>query len=439
MKRLVSLDWFKGFGILVMVMGHALMFNTDNPVGYLQSSEDFANLAAFVTSFGGMFALVSGMANALSMYGRYRNGKTTPKKILVNSMISGSIIVLLNYVYMEFFTPGLIMTDFKSIGMLPGVIKTGAIVQSTLPEMERVLYSTALVMIGWSVMFSGIFLYALIRKGGEQKVKRNFVILGTCATICVFIYPLLQIALRPFMAGPLDWFNFWGALVVSWLVGPAFPMFPYLGFCLYGIIFGMLLVDGAKRKTILAYGYGLGWTYMGLGIFLINFIGFTATPMDVPHWQVLPVVLGAILLVTTFTLHIMDLSSDKAKSWWIQHSKGIRACGIIGLTAFLLEASLSAVGYRVIQAIAPGTMTNLSFTVLVFAPIMAVIWLILVKLWTRVGFKGSFEWMIDHLMGKLTGKKSTRLDTGSIIMSADAYMEQPVVPTMPVQEPVMGK
>ncbi len=58
-------------------------------------------------------------------------------------------------------------------------------------------------------------------------------------------------------------------------------------------------------------------------------------------------------------------------------------------------------------------------------PIVTILWAILVKLWAKVQFKGSFEWLITLTMGKLTGKKTERLNTDYILNGYTAYIEYP--------------
>ncbi len=362
------------------------------------------------------------MANTIASYGRFREGKLSPRKVLANSVIAGGIVVALNYIYMGFFTPGLITPELTSIGLLPGLIRTG---QMILGTPERMLFCTALMMIGWSVLFSGVFLYLLMRKGGVDKPRRNFLVLGICATTCVVIYPVLQDLLRPFMTNPLTPENFLGALIISWLVGPSFPIFPYLGFALFGVIFGLLVVDKATKRTLLVYGYGIGAIFTVIGFICIALVGFTANAFDTPDLQVLLAVLGNVMLALTFIMHVMDFAGDKVKVWWIRHSRRVRSCGLISLSAFFLEASLAVAVRHIFEIFYPAFTYDFLFMFAIFAPIMAIIWIVVVRLWARVHFKASFEWMIDRLMAKFTGKQTDRLNTDYILRSSDAYLDRP--------------
>ncbi len=64
----------------------------------------------------------------------------------------------------------------------------------------------------------------------------------------------MQALVRPWMAPPMAGWRLPGATVASWLAGPMDPIFPYVGFTLYGVVFGMMLVDGARLRSLLLYG-----------------------------------------------------------------------------------------------------------------------------------------------------------------------------------------
>ncbi len=189
------------------------------------------------------------------------------------------------------------------------------------------------------------------------------------------------------------------------------------------------MLKEAGKKTLLGYGYllGLFYTILGFGMMAITG-GFSANSFDVPPFWPLISILGPMLLSTTLMLHIMDLSGDKAKLWWLKHSVGVRTFGIVSLSAFLLEGSFSQIIHHIFALFIPNYGYNLSdvgVTLLIFSPLVVILWWIILKLWARVDFKGSFEWLIIWIINKITGKQTGRLNAKAILFNVHAYVDMP--------------
>jgi len=427
MKRLISLDCLRGGAIVMVVFFHAVVFNVDSTGGGGGGASQeiplliklFLFLLLYFITWVGMFGMVSGFSNSISLYGHLRRGRTTRATMLKSAVSRGLIILLVNYIYLAIFTPGFLIPGQEAIGILPGLIRTGRLYH---PSVGRMLFATALTMVAWGTIFTGIFLYLLTRNGGHGKPRRNYLVLIFAATVIIWCYPLVHAALRPLMTSPVTLASFPGALVASWLVGPMAPAFPYAGFTLYGAVFGMMIVDGAKRSSIFLYGYGLGFVYCVIGGVYMTTIGFWTNSFDVPDMAPLISILGPMLLLMTFLLHMLDFRGDRIKARAVRRTKVIRAFGILSLTAFILEGSFSAIIRWVFEILKPGFTYNGGFVFIVFAPVVTILWIVILKLWGRTHFAGSFEWLIVWAMGKLTGRRSQRLNVDHILRGNEAYM-----------------
>jgi len=268
-----------------------------------------------------------------------------------------------------------------------------------------------------------LILYPLCRKDGYEKTVRNCIVLGILATAIIFIYPVLDTITASYFAEPLDLANFLPRLFLSWIVGDMNPMFPYLGFMLYGAIFGILIVEGFSHRIILTYGYVLGAIFTVIGMNHIATYGFSVGAYQTPPIGSLTSTLGPMLLLLTFCLQTIDFRKDSTKIWWIRHSVGSRSFGILTLTMFLLEGSFSqSVGF-IVGLFYPTWRNDVGFVFLIFSVLTVILWRIILKYWARIHFKGSFEWFITLAVANFTGKKSSRLDADHILHGYEEYVE----------------
>ncbi len=414
MKRLISLDHLRGLAIVGVVFAHAFIFNQPPPGAGTELPDIlWVNiLVIFITYFmawAGMFAIISGSSNTISLYGGLQTGKlTNPKQVLVSSIFSGMIIIIINYVYLYLFSPGWVIGGVLTGGYLPSIIRTG----QNYPRDPNLLFSTALIMIGWSILLSGIVLYFLTKKDGMKKLQRNYRIIFVLATACIFLYPIIDALTANYLLQPLTGENFLPRLILHWIVGEMDPILPYFGFALYGVIFGMMLVENAPKRRILIYGYGLGGVYTIFGMCLVTIYGFDIPAYAVPPLPTLLLMLGPMLLMFTVALHLMDLRGDEKKAWWVKRFRTLRRGSVVSLSLFILEGVIAQIMRHLIRLVYPGFDGDFLFMFFIFSSLNLVVWILILKQWEKIDFKYSLEWFLIAFARKVTGKASFRL--GSI-------------------------
>jgi len=421
MRRLVSLDVARGMAIVSVVFFHALVFNNDatltpetTPAPWLLA------LLTYLVTWAGTFATVSGLGNTLSLYGRLRQGRIDRRRMLQDAVFGGLAIVAINYLYLALFTPGFIRVDGADIGWLPGLVRSGQWL--TWPA-DRLLFCTALMMIGWGKVGTGLAIYLLTRGNRAPRPILGYAVVTLLATALVWTYPLVKAALRPLIVRPLTVANLPLDLVLTWLIGPMDPIFPYVGFALYGVVMGLMLVDQVSQRVLLGYGYGAGAIYSAIALWFYARHGFSANAFDIPDLGPLIQVLGPMLVLFTAFIQVMDLGSDRTRQRWWRWTRTFRTFGLVSLSVFLLEGTLSALLRRLVALVAPDFTHDPGFLFVIFAPLSLLLWIVLVKLWARFDFAGSAEWLVVRASARITGQRSVRLDAQRLLRTSAAYLE----------------
>jgi uncharacterized membrane protein len=424
MRRLISLDVLRGLAIFGVIFYHATIFNIPPPGEGAEFPDiDWVNavllIITYFAAWAGMFGIISGTSNTISSFSSLKSGKLKdPKQMLYSALFSGAMIVFMNYVYLLIFCPGWIIEGEIVGGYLPLLIREGTF----YPSSQNGVFATALIMIGWSIILSGIVLYFLMRKEGSKKTNRNYIILFALGTFFILIYPIIASTFSSFMAQPLTIDNYLPRLVVSWLVGAMDPIFPYFGFALYGMIFGMAIADGVKKRRILSYGYGLGLAYTLIAIVWINFGGaFYFPSFAVPPLPTILSMLGPMLLLFTLILHLADYRSEEKTIRMVKRSRNLRRFSVVSLTMFLLEGSMAQILRHLVMLVYPGLDADYLFLFFIFGTLNLLVWMVILKLWEKHEFKYSFEWLLIALARKVTGKQSLRLGQ---VRNVESYIEK---------------
>ncbi|MCK5047515.1 MAG: DUF1624 domain-containing protein, partial [Candidatus Heimdallarchaeota archaeon] len=118
MKRYVSIDFLKGLSILIMLVLH-IFINTFNPeilISAVSSSDGsiwlkiVAVLVVYIGSFAGLFFIISGFGNIISMRKQYdrlvvENPETAYKKVRNSIVFKGILLFFTGYFITAFFWP----------------------------------------------------------------------------------------------------------------------------------------------------------------------------------------------------------------------------------------------------------------------------------------------------------------------------------------------
>ena len=74
-----------------------------------------------------------------------------------------------------------------------------------------------------------------------------------------------------------------------------------------------------------------------------------------------------------------------------------------------------------VNLVRPGFASDPGFIFLIFAPLVVLVWGVILRVWARFRFAGSLEWLIIRATRRLTGYRSERLSADLILTSDQAY------------------
>ncbi|MHA1223594.1 MAG: acyltransferase family protein [Candidatus Heimdallarchaeaceae archaeon] len=417
MKRIKEVDFLRGIAILFMMFFHGSYYWNSLP-SKTQMNQMLANplagLAILLGKSAGFFALISGLANSISMYSRLSLGKSKPLKVFYSGLVTGLWVIFVGKIQVSIFNHTLIGDPLnpypegtKQYSLIIGSLETGRL---QLPSIYTVVYkNTALFAIGMSIIFTALILSLLSVHEGYKKVKRNLFIIGVLALTIIFTTDWMKSILRPL------WINAYisnqhlkGALL-SIVIGDSYPFFPFMGYALVGAMFGIAFQQELPRKIV--SGTGL---FFGLALTVAGFIclGIFGNPDITETFQTLPIQwnlpqIGIQILICSLTYWI-HFSPKEHFLKRIFQSTFVRRFGLVTLSIFVFEPLVGTViELYVLNILFPGW-NNKPLLPFLYAIGLISLWYIFLKLWERIKFKGSLEWLNGEIIRILSRREATR-------------------------------
>ena len=462
MKRFVSLDFLRGAAIIIVLFFHMLqvVWNYEGVLaaGFPWPYWPLVIFLGFLGQFNVLFIVLSGLVNTISIDKQWRKfmkqnpnadqKRTMTNKILKSQIIRGLFILAMAYVY----------------GILLDRLPLNYVKQVSDPVVQSMggFYSTnVLHAIAWGVIISAfVYTWLLSREKGQAWISKRFLLVV-----------LFMLVLTPFMITLSrifpHFYDSWttrslGLNIVYLFVNSIFrgttPLFPFAVFGVVGALIGCRISSGNIRKSYATKWFiGLVVVFVsGFLVYLLRVAGlhlllgvesgtllyyFVASVYDVGEKLM---VLGGSLLLILIVLYVIDVRG-KIKGF-IQRTVFVRRFGLVSLTVFSLQwvVALFLVGYHSINNAITGDTTpfllsnfaagwfgfenapGLTAWELVFwFSITLVIWHILLWLWEKVGYKGSFEWLMIKLMRTSRKDAGERLNMSASLYNVESMVDKP--------------
>jgi len=440
MKRLLVLDWMRGYFVALVIilhaLGHLLFLNME-----LIAVEEirwyvialFAPLILLGT-WAPIFALVSGVANAYVLHQfAAREPRDTlnaklwkhVKGIWLNSAALLAVSLLSN----TFLRFGVMYNGEKRHSLITGSLEVGAF---RLPDIDIVFYQDAIALIAMSGFILGGLLYLLWKDGGIEKTGRNNGILVGLALGAFAVSTPLHNWLEPVYFEAITARNYLLAIPLKFLVGPPHSTIPNGGFALFGAVFGIALAQEKPYQVLQRFGYGFCAFFLLVagGLVLVN--GFqidadmigTALPMPVHLLN-----LGLMLALLTFLVGFFEYQTPERRRLLARKTTFARRFGLMAMTCYVWESLLAVINMKWFMPLwepdhlALRYLLLFSFTGMQFFMCYGIL-----RLWEKANFKFSLEWCVVNVVGRLRGRRSSRLDAVQVLYN-------PVDPPKPPAKP----
>nr|WP_280178720.1 heparan-alpha-glucosaminide N-acetyltransferase domain-containing protein [Candidatus Prometheoarchaeum syntrophicum]QEE15571.1 hypothetical protein DSAG12_01397 [Candidatus Prometheoarchaeum syntrophicum] len=413
-RRLKSLDSLRGFAIFCMVLFHGFQLLEMDLLGVASALTEnpVAKVIEFMARMAGIFVFISGISNSMSIYSRYSKGTTNGKKTIMESFIVGLWFIILERVVYRFLdrpVTGGGIYDFDTgptyYSYILGYLETG--VFHPFPLYPTFFSSGALSMMGLSLMFYSVLLVILFHNEGYKRIHRNLLIVGILATFIIVISPFLIDILRPIWVQALIDENYGKIILVGILVGDSDPMMPFLGFALYGVAIGIEIKGKVPKNIFLLVGIIVSSIYIILGT--IGYIIFGEPPVEhilrtlpiqTTHLQI-----GIMILIVTMLVYSEISKKDKRNTnkldYKLKKKKErmtfLQLFGKFSLTMYLLESFFgSVIKLLILDKVFPGWAQNMALVVC-YSMIIVILWFFILKIWSKFGQIGSYDWMTAQI------------------------------------------
>ncbi len=414
MKRVIGIDFSRGWGLFIVVVTH--LFNYWG-MEYLRNSSEspssprplILNILSFLflwqATWASAFAFFSGASVVFTIHYQLSKKPFDLIKRIKKSLINILVLFILNYIY-TFFSiyPAAGLLGDRQYGMIPGSIRNG---QFTVPNLQAYFIASPLTMILWSDVFVSLVCLILWRKGVDRN-KHWFYFSVFLGLGFLFLYSAspIQDALIPIMHQSFMSERYGVALVLSWLVGFKFPVFPYVSYAFFGGIISLFLrQEKPNFKGMALYGY-IGAAFFFTITMIYGFVNGFGTMNDwfsgtyESFFLVHLNMMGEMIWLTTSILVLDRMPYEKRKGKkrydWIMPFQRL---SMLSLTVFITEEIIAAIYSVITKLIFPVSIMDTIFFLVVWTAVYTFSWIYFLKWWEKKHhFKYSFEWAIAWLL-----------------------------------------
>jgi uncharacterized membrane protein (UPF0136 family) len=418
MKRIVSLDFLRGFAMIAMLGFHVLIH-----VSWHAQTSNYDDI--FSSPLLPLFILIFLLANfralflmvSMTVYG-YLMTKKIRGGIPASSILKKNLIFGIMLYFTGLFTEGLV----ANWGMV------GRWIVGKDPFNGHIMHFETLNAIGLSIIFISIVFYMLSLKNGIEKIKRNIIILAVSAIIIIIISYLISWGLQTFNpafyeeyydGGQYKWNSvgeFFQKLILAAVMGLEQPIFPFFATACIGGIVGYLLAQEKVSSSLPKKGMLYGLLLIIVGVIVLALEGFS---LDIdfnvfPTWFFLATT-GIELILMMALLRMVEFSERVSKSKkmdrFIKKTIWVRRWSMTSLTLFIWQVYPEFL-VRILGNIFSGGTEEFfirgqlenGWLVILTIFLVIVLWDVIFRLWEKIGFKGTAEDIMARIGNLLSGK-----------------------------------
>ena len=425
MKRYISFDFIKGVGILGVVCFHVLNVAFSDEVDKIIAGDAHILLLLlgvvllYLGYFDGLFILMSAIGNTISTRRQWNKNieimekKPAALKVFKNQAIRGLIIWVFGFI---------------SEGLLNGLLLDVILGESDiwLSLGNHLFRINVLQTVGIAtIIISGIYIYCLYKGWSTKKI---LILSLTLLIIVMLLRPLASelgnVYMVDFRSPWNNWINrdFWTNLtyiIIVPFINRFTPLVPYFSLSLFGLIAGSYIGEGRITKSFLKWAYLSALFLLITAIISGLILGFD---LEGDSLFLFSFVAAGEIAIGTLILQLVDYRGKAEK--FGKKTIFFRRFNMLLLTIWSFQW-VTIFPVLIFDAVTgwgalDGKLNG--FQLLLLLGIVVLFWYIIVKLWEKVEFKGSFEWLTIAILSKGRADAGDRLKIQEIL-----YNPEPIV------------
>jgi len=420
MKRYISFDFIKGVGILGVVCFHVLNVAFSVEVDKIIAGDAHILLLLlgvvllYLGYFDGLFILMSAIGNTISTRRQWNKNievmerKPAALKVFKNQAIRGLIIWVFGFI---------------SEGLLNGLLLDVILGESDiwLSLGNHLFRINVLQTIGIAtIIISGIYAYCLYKGWSTKKI---LILALTLLIIVLLLRPLVielgNAYMVDFRSPWNNWINrdFWTNLtyiIIVPFINRFTPLVPYFSLSLFGLIVGSYIGEGRITKNFLKWSYLSALFLLLTAIISGLILGFD---LESDNLFLFSFVAAGEIAIGTLILQLVDYRGKAEK--FGKKTIFFRRFNMLLLTIWSFQW-VTIFPVLIFDAVTgwgalDGKLNG--YQLLLLLAIVVLFWYIIVKLWEKVEFKGSFEWLTITILSKGRADAGDRLKIQEILYS----------------------
>jgi hypothetical protein len=377
-------------------------------------------LMAFFGTWHAFFLFISSIVNTFVTIRKARAGVDLTTNFL-RQCLTGVLLMFFGWLEQAFGYTGYF-----------GQIILGKSGWSNFTPLLAALFSfETLQMIGFSLIINGLLLFLLLRKDGHQQFRRNisiFIGLAVVTILTTMLFNYFGPDYLTYYQGEIYWekfriainhFGLFPGWLLSFTFGGLLPLFPFLTTTFCGAIIGLVLARPEVNRKEAGIGILIGFCIFVLGIIYtvinIHFGLWFSTIERIPSVSTYLLRLGTQVMTIWAFMYFIEFRGRGDIFAQRKIVSFIRFWGNISLTIYILQ--IFELFPRWILTIIFKPMTGINFLQENFIPQGSEILMVFVviftlycfyylqRLWSRVNYVGSFEWLISAIRKRLLGTK----------------------------------
>ncbi|MHA1829638.1 MAG: TM2 domain-containing protein [Candidatus Heimdallarchaeaceae archaeon] len=419
-NRIASLDFQRGLAIFMMVFLHSIQHIYD--ISWAADINQLFQkniliilgviLLAFFGGWAGYFLIISAIVNSLAMTKKANKGSSL-EQILIKQLLTGVGILIA-----AMFTEGIM----GYYGFLGSVIR-GLKEFSYSSFLEVFLGRTFFLMetlqaIGWCMIINAIIHYLLMINTGKQKYNRNIIIYLVLTVVIIVVSPFVWN-----FVDSMDWgYDSYTLLPYVWpsevtqeavgtfkasfftlVAGDLEPLFPFLATSFLGSAIGLALSKPKPDERLPFYGGLTAGVFFVVGGIMIA----VGMPFNFgwgrPYLTYFMLLMGTWVGVIFLLLYKVEYRGKPEKFANRKFVRVMRLWGIIALTVYALQIFSLLPRWFLSLLLSDVNLVREKLEygeagyVLLISLFVVLCYHILIKIWSKINFKFSFEWFIIRL------------------------------------------